>query len=240
MHLICHGHNVWLSSCDERKHLEHDLRKRSVLGHKTTTVTPRPNLRVFSAATVGVSSSTRTNPVEAQSTPDPAVWASALKAAEQRGLEHLRITVPLAPDTFLQEARSDSFQYPPVDRHQTSLPTARDIHENKIVYMIYLLVFWLHAQCHLPFRACNAILVCLALIFKSAGIVLDPPIHSTLPSVMTALHADPIFQVCPVCPTCQKVYPPATSVESCTTQLLPQLSNAGVERHVRTPNHSCN
>jgi len=79
--------------------------------------------------------------------------------------------------------------------------------------MISLLVFWLHAQCHLPFRACNAILVCLALIFKSAGIVLDPPMYSTLPSVMTALRADPIFQVCPVCPTC---------------------------RHVRTPNYSFN
>jgi len=70
--------------------------------------------------------------------------------------------------------------------------------------MIYLLVFWLHAQCHLPFRACNAILVCLAPIFKSAGIVLDPLMYSTHPSVMTALRADPIFQVCPVCPACRQ------------------------------------
>ena len=117
----------------------------------------------------------------------------------------------LSPAAAAREARSDSFQYTPADYKKTSLSTAPDIHENKIVY---LLVFCLHAQCHLPFRACNAVLVCLALIFKSAGVVLEPPMYSTLPSVMTALRADPILQVCPVRPTCQKVYPPSTSVVS--------------------------
>jgi hypothetical protein len=88
--VICDGHNVWLSSHDQKKHLERDLRKRSVRGPQNPTdSTSRPNLRVFSATTPGIASSSTTKPVVAGSTPDPAVLVSAVTAAEQRGLEHL-------------------------------------------------------------------------------------------------------------------------------------------------------
>lgn len=98
---------MWLSFRDQRKHLERDLRKRSVLGHKSSSETPRPNLGVFSAATAGLSSSTTTNPVEPASGPDPAVWASALQAAEQRGLEHLR-QVMFSGEDMVPISRDDS------------------------------------------------------------------------------------------------------------------------------------
>ncbi|GLB41484.1 hypothetical protein LshimejAT787_1000840 [Lyophyllum shimeji] len=56
------------------------------------------------------------------------------------------------------EESTDPFYYKPV--LSTAFPTPADIHPNRVVYMIYLLVLWLHAQCHLPFRACNVVLVC--------------------------------------------------------------------------------
>jgi hypothetical protein len=76
----------WLPSRDQKKHLERDLRKRSVRGPQNPAdPTSRPNLRVLSAATPGHASSSTTKPVVAVSTPGPAVLASAVAAAEQRG-----------------------------------------------------------------------------------------------------------------------------------------------------------
>lgn len=123
------------------------------------------------------------------------------------------------PNSTLPE---DPFQYTPEKSTSASLPSPTDVHGHKVVYLIYLLVFWLHAQCHLPFRACNAVLVCFAIILRSAGVVVEPPMVATLPTVMTALHADPSFRICPVCPTCQKVYPPSvlTSATCCLKPLF--------------------
>lgn len=115
----------------------------------------------------------------------------------------------------------DPFQYKPANSTVSSLPCPSDVHSHKAVYMIYILVFWLHAQCHLPFRACNALLICLSVILRSAGLVIDPPMAITLPTVMTALNADPTFMICPVCPTCQRVYPPSTPTSTtCCLKLL--------------------
>ncbi|OCH87011.1 hypothetical protein OBBRIDRAFT_851644 [Obba rivulosa] len=75
------------------------------------------------------------------------------------------------------------------------------------VFLIYILVFWLHSQWHLPFRACNALLTVLTLIFHMLEVHLDPPIVTSLPGVISALDAEPKFQTLPVCPSCFRVFP---------------------------------
>lgn len=114
----------------------------------------------------------------------------------------------------------DPFQYPPSSAER--LPTPADVHPNRIVYLVYLLVFWLHSQCHLPFRACNAVLVCIAIILHAAGTDLQPTMYTTLPSVMNTLGAEPSFCIAPVCPKCMRVYPPSSSSDSqCTVCSIP-------------------
>ncbi|KAE9386142.1 hypothetical protein BT96DRAFT_960642 [Gymnopus androsaceus JB14] len=78
-------------------------------------------------------------------------------------------------------------------------------------------VVWLHAQFHLPFRACNALLVIFSIVLQAVGTVIEPPIYRTLPAVFETLNTEPSFQVLPVCPSCQEVYPATTtSVFLCT------------------------
>ncbi|THU88212.1 hypothetical protein K435DRAFT_680238 [Dendrothele bispora CBS 962.96] len=87
-------------------------------------------------------------------------------------------------------------------------------HPHLAVYLLYLLVTWLHTQFHLPFRACQAVLVVVGLALRytlrtaSANPQADfnPPLLTTLPSVMYCLGVDPCIRVLPVCPKCQEVY----------------------------------
>ena len=115
--------------------------------------------------------------------------------------------------TIPDPAAVDPFYYPPAP--PMKFPTPADIHPHQVVYIIYLLVFWLHAQCHLPFRACNAVLVCFGLVLRALGTTINPPMYTTLPSIMSTLGADPVFQICPVCPVCMEVFPassPASAI----------------------------
>ncbi|KAJ7447760.1 hypothetical protein B0H11DRAFT_2248172 [Mycena galericulata] len=93
------------------------------------------------------------------------------------------------------ENNPDPFQYTP--KPSKPLPTASDVHPNRAVYLIYLVVFWLHAQFHLPFRACSALLSVIALAFQAANAPISPAIHTTLPSVINQLDAEPTFQILP-------------------------------------------
>lgn len=67
-------------------------------------------------------------------------------------------------------------------------------------------MFWLHTQLHLPFRGCNAVLVIVAYLLESAGVRADPPIATTLPTIMSHLGVDPAFQTLPVCPKCFEIF----------------------------------
>lgn len=116
------------------------------------------------------------------------------------------------PHTPAQNVEQDPFQYPPSPAWVMPVPS--DVHPNPVVYYVYLMVFWLHSQCHLSFRACNAVLACFAIILQSTGALMDAPTYLTLPSVMNTLDATPTFQVAPVCPKCMAVYPPQTPVLS--------------------------
>ena len=109
----------------------------------------------------------------------------------------------------------DPFQYEPTIQVSAS---PDDVHLNKAVYIIYLAVMWLHAQFHLPFRACNALLIVIGLAFQAAGATIDPPMRSTLASVIAEMHAEPRIKILPVCPGCRDVYPSSCDAETiCTT-----------------------
>jgi hypothetical protein len=101
------------------------------------------------------------------------------------------------PDPFLVE--ETPLLRPPVSTER--------IHPMPGVFMIYMLVSWLHLQFHLPFRACNAILGIFGLIMHAFGVVLNPPALSTLLSVMAKMELEPDFCILPVCPACLEVYP---------------------------------
>ena len=114
------------------------------------------------------------------------------------------------------ENSPDPFQYSPGPVRPP--PTAADIHPERAVYILYLFVFWLHTQFHLPFRACSAFLAVITLAFEAAGSPIDPPMHTTLPSVISKLEAEPSFKVCPVCPGCLEVHPASVPKDACCTR----------------------
>lgn len=133
-------------------------------------------------------------------------------------------------------ADEDPFQYAPSLPH--AMPVPSDVHPNPVVYYIYLMVFWLHAQCHLSFRACNAVLACFAIILQASGALMDAPTYLTLPSVMKTLDAAPTFQIAPVCPKCMAVYPPQTPVlsacDKCAVPLYKTSPTTAEQRRGKT------
>jgi hypothetical protein len=121
----------------------------------------------------------------------------------------LSVTTPgpahLQPEDPQDENHPDPFLWMPSFEGRSALQ--EPAHPVLAVYLLYMLVAWLHTQFHVPFRACNAILVVFSLALSSMGALLDPPIVTTLPSAMRCLDIEPNFQVLPVCPSCQEVYP---------------------------------
>jgi hypothetical protein len=100
---------------------------------------------------------------------------------------------------------------PPFSLLDQPLPAPADVHPNSAVYIIYILFLWLHTMFHVPFRACNAILSIFAHILALNNTLPDPPILTTLPSVITTLGADPNFHILPVCPRCMQVHASTTA-----------------------------
>ncbi|KAJ7301764.1 hypothetical protein DFH08DRAFT_992213 [Mycena albidolilacea] len=103
------------------------------------------------------------------------------------------------------------------------LPTATEVHPNRTVYLIYVVVFWLHSQFHLPFRTCNALLAIFALALQAGGALINPPIRTTLPTVIAHLGAEPSVQILPVCPGCLEVLPVSTPPDSVCTRCADPL-----------------
>ncbi|KZP30608.1 hypothetical protein FIBSPDRAFT_945947 [Athelia psychrophila] len=115
-----------------------------------------------------------------------------------------------------------------------------DVHPDGGVYMLYTLVAWLHSQFHVLFRACNAILVVVALIIQSFGITTSTPVLTTLPSVMGRLGVEPTIWILPVCPHCLEVYPesPKTGGKctGCNTNIFKTgRTRGGKERAAQEP-----
>ncbi len=128
-----------------------------------------------------------------------------------------------SPDPFEQELS------------QVNLPpTPENVHPIRTVYIIYVLVIWLHTQFHLAFRACNAILVVFALALQSIGAVVDLPMYRTLPTLLERLNVEVPFQILPVCPSCHEVHPSSVPGSQqclvCQHALFNTTPTAGEER----------
>lgn len=126
-----------------------------------------------------------------------------------------------SPDPFhIDATQSDSGT---ITRHNTSTP----------LFLLYLLVSWLHTHFHLPFLACNAVLVVVLQILHAAGFPLPPNPYRTLATVTLRLGVEPVFQILPVCGECLEVHPSTTSTNSkCIRCELPLYkSTASRDRH---------
>ncbi|TFY72264.1 hypothetical protein EVG20_g747 [Dentipellis fragilis] len=95
------------------------------------------------------------------------------------------------------------------------------------VYLLYLLVSWLHTACKLAFPACAAVLIVIGQILGSSGVALENRPYKTLASVMSNLGIEPTFQILPVCPSCLEVYPASRAGDStcdrCDTPLFRRI-----------------
>jgi hypothetical protein len=84
------------------------------------------------------------------------------------------------PQHKWDENNPDRFHEALVDAE--SLPPRPSVHTDNGVYMLYVLVTWLHSQFHLPFRARNTILMVFALILHAFGVVVSGPIVAEIVS----------------------------------------------------------
>jgi hypothetical protein len=82
-----------------------------------------------------------------------------------------------------------------------------DVHPYPGIYLLYMLVTWLHLQFHLPFRACTAVMHVFVMILHAFGTTVNPAPIASLPRIMKKLDVEPIFDILPVCASCLEVYP---------------------------------
>jgi hypothetical protein len=110
--------------------------------------------------------------------------------------------------------QDDPYRYQPVV-HPPRTPS--DVHPQSAVFLVYVVVTWLHTQWHLPFLACNALLAILKHIFILLGVAIEPPLCSTLGTAMKALNLDTAPRILSACIGCQEVYPSDTPSDVCCT-----------------------
>ncbi|KAF8319564.1 uncharacterized protein EI90DRAFT_3132437 [Cantharellus anzutake] len=102
-----------------------------------------------------------------------------------------------SPDPFLSQA--NTLPWTPYSQTHYLVP----------IRILYLLAIWLHSYHHVPFRVIGAILSIVQLILSATNFHFDPSTvsASTLMTVHSHMSIEPSFQVLPICPTCQEVYP---------------------------------
>lgn len=120
---------------------------------------------------------------------------------------------PTQPHLDCDENNPDPFYSPSVDCPTRQIRTSNDAHRHPAIRLLYVLVAWLHTHFHLPFAACQAVLIVVVHILSLATTPLDTgETYRTLPSVLNHLGVDPEFVVLPVCPGCLEVYPASAPV----------------------------
>lgn len=108
------------------------------------------------------------------------------------------------------ELEADPFHCPEIyNRSEPDTPD-QSAHFTPAIRLLYILVSWLHTHFHLPFVACNAVLIVVYNILHLAGSSLSSTYYRTLPSVIDHLNVEPKFLALPVCPGCQRLFPPST------------------------------
>jgi hypothetical protein len=143
---------------------------------------------------------------------------------------------PAADPRFPGENDLDPFQVLP---SSTDTPAVTLANTPPPLYMLYLLVAWLHTQCKLAFTACSAVLVVVAHILMAAGVTFgngERSSYVSLTSVINNLGVEPVFQVLPICPLCMEPYPASrptdTACDRCSTPLFKRIPS--LDRRRRT------
>jgi hypothetical protein len=142
---------------------------------------------------------------------------------------------PSADPRHPGENEPDPFYVPP---SAVSTPSITSASTSTPLYILYLLVAWLHTQCKLAFTACGAVLVVVAHILAAANVPFgERPAYTTLTSVMTNLNIEPAFQVLPLCPRCMEPYPANRDTSSVCDECANPLF-AHIKRHDRRHAHA--
>lgn len=140
--------------------------------------------------------------IAANVTGDSAVTATAPSSSIP--LHFCRIPQPdeNSPDPFRNATTDTPGMHRPIS----------EFHELEPVQILYLLVAWLHSQAHVPLRILTAVLHCVGTIIILCLGRLDVSIPVTFKTVSAHMGIEPVFQILPICPNCQEVYPdsPAT------------------------------
>lgn len=131
--------------------------------------------------------------VENQPDNQPALFAFSTRIVRDPAIPDENLPDPFQVDTSHSTSAT-------ITRQNTSTP----------IFLLYLLVSWLHTHFHLPFLACNAVLIVVLNILRSSGVPLPLHPYRTLASVTLRLGVEPIFQTLPVCSKCLEVHPAGT------------------------------
>jgi hypothetical protein len=179
------------------------------------------------------------------STHDPSVHTST-NNTESRGVDNWTSrrtysipgslplhTVPTADPRYPDENTPDPF-FSPTTTRNTTTPSIDATTTPAPLYILYMLVAWLHTQCKLAWMACGTVLVVVSHILVAGKYKLkdgQQAPYVTLSSVLTNLGVEPEFQVLPVCPQCMEVYPNTRARDSKCDRCLSPLF-----KHTKTVN----
>jgi hypothetical protein len=119
-----------------------------------------------------------------------------------------RLREPVTSDPrYSGENDIDPFYEPPQLHRQARVQVGQ---VPNFLFLLYILVAWLHTQCKVAFKACNVVLVVVMHILASAGAVdlrTGKAAYESLQSVLRNMDVEPDLKVLPVCPACQEPYP---------------------------------
>ena len=98
-------------------------------------------------------------------------------------------------------------------------------HPSTAIWILYLIAIWLHSYHHVAFQVIRAILsaVWLILIAGNVGVAENTISATMLTTVLSWMSIKPSFQILPVCPVCQDVFP----INLQTPMSCPKCSQGG-------------
>jgi len=132
--------------------------------------------------------------------------------------------IPVAcgvPQHKLDENEPDPFNHEGRSIAPSVIASSSEVHPQQGMYLLYMLVTWLHLQFHLPFCACSALIGIVVLILRAFGNTIEPSPITTLPRIMSKLQVEPVFDILPVCPSCLEVYPAVSTPPNYTRCAAP-------------------
>ncbi|EDR12040.1 uncharacterized protein LACBIDRAFT_324415 [Laccaria bicolor S238N-H82] len=109
-------------------------------------------------------------------------------------------SIPIAthvPAVKAAENNPDLFFCVQEDAHDQLCQKPSDVHPEGDVYLLYMLVTWLHLQFHVPVHACTVIIHVVGLIIRAFGHTINPPLITTLNHIMSKLDVEPVFDILP-------------------------------------------